>query len=148
MNAFFKELFDYNQHCNQQLLDVFLAQPDQMSEKAVKLFHHLLNAHHIWNNRIQGKTPAYTVWQLHENNSLLQDILENNYKDTLQLLDSCDLQQVIAYKTSTGVPFENTTKDILFHVINHSTYHRAQIATEWKNNGVQPLSTDYVFYKR
>lgn len=39
-------------------------------------------------------------------------------------------------------------KDIMFHIVNHSTYHRAQIATELKDHGIEPLKTDYILYKR
>jgi uncharacterized damage-inducible protein DinB len=44
--------------------------------------------------------------------------------------------------------FTNTIKDILFHIINHSTNHRGQIAVDFRNNGLEPLVLDYVFYKR
>lgn len=30
----------------------------------------------------------------------------------------------------------------------NATYHRGQIATDFKNTGLQPLVTDYIFYKR
>ena len=49
---------------------------------------------------------------------------------------------------SKGETFSNKIKDILFHIINHSTYHRAQIATDLKQNGIEPINTDYIFYKR
>ncbi|QLH28398.1 MAG: hypothetical protein HWD63_02710 [Candidatus Parvibacillus calidus] len=38
-------------------------------------------------------------------------------------------------------------KDIIFHIINHSTYHRGQIAMEFRQSGLEPLNTDYIFYK-
>jgi uncharacterized damage-inducible protein DinB len=44
--------------------------------------------------------------------------------------------------------FSNTIKDILFHMINHSTHHRAQIAMDMRNNKLEPLPLDYIFYKR
>lgn len=54
----------------------------------------------------------------------------------------------IGYKTSKGDAFQNTVKDILFHIINHSTYHRGQIAANCKEYGIEPLMSDYIFYKR
>ena len=147
MIPFFKELFEYNHHYNQKLLEVVQTQQDKTSEKAVTLFNHLLNAHHIWNNRIQGIIPALAVWQVNKLEAL-DEILHTNYLETLKILDNKDLSEIIEYKTSKGDPFKNSSRDILFHVINHSTYHRGQIATEFKNNGIDPLITDYVFFKR
>ncbi len=149
MIPFFKELFEYGHHYNRELLKLFLTQPEKTSEKSVQLFNHILNAHHIWNKRIQLTPQTYAVWQMHELHAL-EEIIETNYKETLAILDTkdLDLNQVITYKTSKGDPFQNKIRDILFHVINHTTYHRGQIATEFKNNGLDPLITDYVFYKR
>lgn len=149
MVSFFQELFEYSHHYNRELLTLFLTQPDKTSEKSVQLFNHMLNAHQIWNNRIQPNHKTYGVWQMHEL-QVLEEIMENNYIETLAILDNknLDLNQVITYKTSKGDPFQNTIRDILFQVINHTTYHRAQIATEFKNNGIEPLMSDYIFYKR
>jgi uncharacterized damage-inducible protein DinB len=47
-----------------------------------------------------------------------------------------------------GEKFANTIKDIVVHVINHSTYHRAQIAQLVKQSGGEPAKTDYIVYQR
>lgn len=147
MKQFFKELFDYSNHVNQKLADVFNDSPDQTSEKAVKLFSHVLNAHQIWNNRIDAKQTPFSVWELHPVRDF-KSIDQTNYEQSLQLLDKVDLNETINYTTSSGQAFNNSIRDILFHVINHSTYHRAQIATAFKQHGLEPLITDYIFYKR
>jgi uncharacterized damage-inducible protein DinB len=147
MTDFFKELFAYSHHCNQQLAAVFLNDSAGISPKAHSLFSHLLNAHQIWNNRIQpeGATPG--VWDL-QTPEKMGTMDAENYRRTLRILQEVDLAQTISYTTSKGQPFSNSVRDILFHVINHSTYHRAQIATEFRNGGLEPLSSDYIFYKR
>jgi uncharacterized damage-inducible protein DinB len=35
---------------------------------------------------------------------------------------------------------------VLRHVVNHSTYHRGQVAAKLKRLGVQPPATDFVFW--
>ncbi|WP_185211767.1 DinB family protein [Sphingobacterium mizutaii] len=35
----------------------------------------------------------------------------------------------------------------MFHIINHSNYHRAQIATELRKQEIEPIQTDYIKYK-
>ena len=147
MKQLFKELFEYSHHFNQKLSDVFINYPDKTSEKAVKLFNHLLNAHQIWNNRIQPKQTAFGVWELHAIQDL-KNIDNSNFERTLQILDTIDLNETVNYSNSKGQEFSSRTRDIFFHIINHSTYHRGQIATEFKQQGLEPLVTDYIYYKQ
>lgn len=147
MKSFFRELFEYSHHFNTKLADVFVSNPDKVGENALKLFNHLINAHQIWNSRIEAKPQPVKVWDMRDTASL-QNIDQLNYRDTLRILEEQDLGKMVRYINSQGQSFGNTVRDILFHVVNHSTYHRAQIATAFKQSGMQPLTTDYIFYKR
>ncbi len=147
MKAFFVDLYTYNQHCNQQIYAELLAHSHLVSEKAEKLFNHVLNAQHIWNGRVLAQKPLYGVWEIHSLEDL-KDIMELNFKNSLQILNQEDLDRVVQYSNSKGEIFQNKVQHMMFHVINHSTYHRAQMATEFKQAGLIPLATDYIFYKR
>lgn len=147
MIPFFKELFGYNHHFNQQLVTVFTDPATLTSEKSIKLFNHILNAHQVWNSRIVQDRKPFGVWEIHPSHEL-KEIDRVNYINSVKILDQADLDSAIKYTTSKGDAYTNSVKDILFHVINHSTYHRGQIATEFKQNGMEPLVTDYIFYKR
>ncbi|SRR5690606_24832937 len=147
MKEFFKELFEYSHHFNQKLADIFYDNPDKTSEKAVKVFNHLLNAHQVWNNRIEPRQTTFGIWELHTVQDL-KNIDQTNYEQTLYILDNSDLNEMIDYFTTNGQGFNNSIRDILFHVINHSTYHRGQIASEFRLHGLEPLVTDYIFHKR
>jgi uncharacterized damage-inducible protein DinB len=60
-----------------------------------------------------------------------------------------DFEKIISYKNSRGDAFENRLSDILAHVINHGTHHRAQIGQQLKSGGLENLPiTDYIFYIR
>lgn len=147
MKELFTDLFQYSHHYNQKLLELLLTHPDKVSDKAKRLVSHILNAHHIWIARI-NKVPAdVMVWEVHDL-SMLAAMDKVNYEKSLEVLNREIWNQVVDYNNSRGEPFSNTVRDILFHVINHSTYHRAQIATELKLAGIEPLNTDYIFYKR
>jgi len=65
MKQFFRELFEYGYHYNQQLWDVFNDNPDKISERAAALYNHILNAHQIWNNRIDPRQTVFGVWEAH-----------------------------------------------------------------------------------
>ena len=86
MNQFFKELFEYSHHFNQNLSDVFNDSPDKTFQKSVKLFNHLLNAHQVWNNRIEPKQATFGIWELHFVQDL-KHIDKTNYEQTFQILD-------------------------------------------------------------
>lgn len=147
MEQFFKELLEYGHHSNQKLANAFKDNQGKVSEKSMKLYSHILNAHQIWNNRIEPKQTAFGVWETHapqEGNHLDK----TNYEHSLLILGKHDLHDIITYTNSKGQTFSNNIRDILFHIINHSTYHRGQIAIEFKQNGLGPLISDYIFYKR
>lgn len=147
MKPFFKELFEYSHYYNQQLADIFINNPENTSAKSINLFSHILNAHQIWTNRISPKQPLFGGWQIHEPQRF-QHIDQENFNHSLFILDQYELEEQMNYTVSTGQTFTSSIRDILFQVINHSTYHRAQIATEFKQHGIAPLPTDYIFYKR
>lgn len=147
MKTFFKELFEYGHYFNQKLGDAFIANADKTSEKSVRLYNHILNAHQVWNNRIEAKQPAFGVWEVHPIQNC-RDIDKINYEHSLLILDKFDLNDTINYTNAKSQIFSNSIRDILFHIINHSTYHRGQIATEFRQKGIDPLMTDYIFYKR
>ena len=140
-------MFEYHHHFNQQLADIFSNYPNNTSEKAVILFNHLLNAHHIWNTRIACEPSKRGVWELMDAKDL-KAFDKNNYEQTIDLLDRNELSKMIQYTTSNEQSFTNSVRDILFHIINHSTYHRGQIATTMKQEGMTPIVSDYIFYKR
>lgn len=146
MKEEFKELFTYNNHFNQKLIALLSENLQSISDKNLRLINHLVNAQQIWNARIASE-EEFEVWQVNKWEELLR-IDNENYSKSIEIIDSSKLDNIIEYVNSKGIKFSNKIKDILFHIINHSTYHRAQIATELKNCGIEPINTDYVFYKR
>ena len=150
-SQFFTNLFDYQHHFNQLLIAKLATNPNfqKTSEKAILLLNHTINTHQIWNARIMPNDSEtnFGVFQIHPIEDLPKIDLKN-YQQTLQIIQSVPLQQIITYTNTKGEQFSNTAQDILFHIINHTTYHRGQIATECRINGIEPLVDDYIFYKR
>ena len=146
MKTQFEKLFTYNKEMNQRLLDLISKNLNQVNEKTILLINHIINAHQIWNARINNQA-SFEVWQTHIFSDLVE-INESNFKNTLQIIDSRNLEELISYSNSKGEIFSNTIDDVLFHVINHSTYHRAQITTGLKIAQIEPANTDYIFYRR
>ncbi len=147
MKQFFKELFEYTFHFNEKVIDSLLDIKDTIPEKALQLINHTINAQEIWNARIENKPCVIDVWGIRPLDTL-KLINEANYQNSLIIIENFDFDKKTKYTNTQGKTFENTVRDMLFHAVNHSTYHRGQIATYCKLNGLTPLVTDYIFYKR
>jgi uncharacterized damage-inducible protein DinB len=147
MKDFYKELFTYGNYINTKLIALFLSSETPIPEKALVFLSHIINTQRVWNNRIERDTTDFGIWELQPLDTL-QQIEQENFERSLYLVDTADLERMVHYTNSRGEQYDNTIKDILFHVINHSTHHRAQIASVLKSAGIEPLITDYIFYKR
>lgn len=146
MKRYFVDFFEYTYHFNNKVINAILNM-EIIPDKSLKLINHTLNAQEIWNSRIENKKTSIGVWEMRDLNSL-KNINEVNYKKSIEILDLYNLEEEVNYKNSRGEVYINKVQDILFHVINHSTYHRGQIATDFKDHSFEPLVTDYIFYKR
>ena len=147
MKDFFTELFEYNCHYNQKLADLFLLNLDKASDRSVKLFNHILNAHQIWNGRIEPDQNLFGVWDIHPAQDFIR-IDKMNHEHSLLILEKYNMNQNADYKNGKGQCFSKKISDILFHIINHSTYHKGQIAAEFRQSEIEPIVTDYIFYKK
>ncbi len=146
MKDFFEDIFEYHNHFNQKIADFLTEHASEVSERTIPLFSHSINAHQIWNSRILGTQPL-GVHEVHSPEKC--GILDNtNYKDTLKILSGFDLGLKVSYQNSKGHKFENSIQQILFHVANHFTHHKAQIISDIRQKGLEPIVTDYIFYKR
>ncbi|MFN8532126.1 MAG: DinB family protein [Dehalococcoidia bacterium] len=63
-------------------------------------------------------------------------------------LASADLDQPIDYSRSDGVAFSNRLGDLIAHVFNHSTQHRAEAAWLLTELGASPGDLDLIVYLR
>ncbi len=147
MKVFFNQLFDYNFYCNKGLIKE-CSELDKVPERSIELFSHILNAHDIWNSRSLNRKPKFEVWQVHDIKHW-EDIHYENQRSSFEIItNASDFDKRIDYETNEGRLFTNTLGEILFHIINHSTHHRAQIAVDFRSNDIDPKSLDYIFYKR
>ncbi|SOC80502.1 Uncharacterized damage-inducible protein DinB (forms a four-helix bundle) [Salinimicrobium sediminis] len=146
MKAFFKDIFEYHHHFNQKLADQLIRNEGKLGERAIPLFSHLLNAQQIWNSRIMCEEPL-GVHQVHPLMECRQ-LDRENFSKTLKILGMYELEQPVKYRNSGGEEYQNSVKEILFHIANHTTHHRGQIIYELRQQGIAPIVTDYIFYKR
>ena len=74
--------------------------------------------------------------------------LEKERSQLLDRLTESDLSRSISYTDSRGRLLSMPLWESLFHLINHSTYHRGQLASKLRQSGKVPPSTDFVIFCR
>lgn len=143
------QLWLYNDWANQAIIRLFEEHTTKMPAKCLHLFSHIVNTQTVWLGRMNGSVQTLGAWDDHsiETCKLMHQAATAGLKEQLNL-PSNRLAEVIEYKNSLGHQYQNTKHEILIHVFNHGTYHRAQIATEMRENGLEPLNTDYITFVR
>lgn len=146
MKDFFKDIFLYHYKTNEQLLKTLEIHPAELPGEMLDIFSHSINAHQLWNARIMGR-KGLGVFQRHELHHC-KAWNKQNYFDTIDIIESHNLDQAVAYKNSQGEPYSNTIEQILFHISNHFSHHRGQLVQLMRKSGMELPVTDYIFYKR
>ena len=143
----FADLLKYTFSADKLIIDVF-EKADNALPEAELLFSHILNAQHIWISRILNKPHVFDRFDRHNVKEFRALQLENETQ-LLHILNGFNPDQIITYfNIKDKQKFESRLSDILFHIVNHSTYHRGQVATQFRLNQIDPPITDYVFLKR
>ncbi|WP_293312576.1 DinB family protein [Pedobacter sp. UBA5917] len=141
-----EEIINYTELADGRIIEIFKQATIELPD-AERLFSHVLNAQHIWAQRISGMKPLYGVWDVHPKEHF-ESLSADNFKLIRAVLKESALDKIISYSNSRGDQYENRIDEILFHLFNHSTYHRGQVVTLLKKEGFTPPVTDYIMLKR
>lgn len=141
-------LYKYHDTVNRQYITSLAEHRQQVPERVLRLFSHVLNAHAVWAARIQGQPAPVGVWEVHPTARLL-DVHAAAQAETDAILTQADsLDRIVAYTNSKGISYHNRVSDILLHIVNHATYHRGQVAQAMSAIGLPMPSSDYVIMLR
>jgi uncharacterized damage-inducible protein DinB len=142
-------LFNYNNQATKETIQSIKLLPEP-SDRIISLISHIIAAQEIWFNRTINKNHDITPWEVYSNNECSEksDLITERWIKFLEHTSDEGLNKIIHYSNTKGDKFENSIKDIITHIINHSTYHRAQIALLVKEAGGKPAVTDYIVYAR
>ncbi len=151
----------YNEWANTKVADVLREVDDQVFFKdnkssfpsIAKTVLHIWDAQHLWLLRMQGNSQS--TWPSAKFKGSKDDSLDGLVRSSSELSEflrskkKTFLATLYPYKNIKGEPFEGTYEDTLFHVVNHSTYHRGQIITMLRESSLTVLpSTDLIHYLR
>jgi uncharacterized damage-inducible protein DinB len=117
---------------------------------ALEIYAHIVGAEHVWISRLRGETPRLQPWS---KLSLAEcrDLAEANaggLRAVIASLSNDDLQRDIEYRNSAGTAFHSTIEDVLLQVLLHGSYHRGQVAQLLRQNGAEPVATDFIAFTR
>jgi uncharacterized damage-inducible protein DinB len=107
----------------------------------------------IWRRRLQGEQmpssfPVETDFPTPQSLCDAWVADEQQMRSFLETLTDEFLQSTLEYKNTKGVPFKNVAWNILAHVVNHATQHRAEAAAMLTDFGHSPGDVDMIFYFR
>jgi len=153
-----RELYEYNRWANARSLEAASTVPREAFTREVGgsfaslrgTLAHVYGAEWIWLERWRGTSPRHLPFALdfpdvETIRSRWHDV-EREQKKFVDGLDGARLAEVISYVNLKGETFAYPLGRMLQHVVNHSTYHRGQVATILRQLGATPLSTDLLLY--
>src|SRR6476646_569309 len=135
------KLFEYNRWANARTLDPVSALTAEEYGRALggsfpsvrDTLAHVYAAEWIWLERWQGRSPR-GLPAAQEVPSL--DALREKWKDVaerqtafVESLAAPRLSEVVTYVNVRGETWSYPLGEMLVHLVNHSTYHRGQVAT-------------------
>jgi len=152
----FRYFYDYHFSENRKLWDRYITTlyPEQFIQESAyshgsvrDQIMHLINVDEIWFCELRGIEPSEPLPPAGDNREIIRahwDKVEQGMRDYLAELDDDKLFEQ---------PIEEPEEDqdlvvwqVLLHVVNHGTDHRAQILRLLNDLGVQTTSQDFIFY--
>ncbi len=150
MKKHFIDLLRYNDWANSRIL-ITLEESKMEDKEILQLYSHTLSAQIVWLNRIKDipvtPFPLWETYNLRELRSMTEES-SRNWLNFVEAHPNQTFEEMINYTNSEGKKYESTLRQIMAHVVNHSTYHRGQIAQKLKAKGIEPPVTDFIAYTR
>lgn len=142
---FFLDKFEYDFRCNQRWTEVLIQNEDAINAYIQKSFSHILNVHHIWMHRLLDLPSESYTWDLLPID-YWEKLARENHLKTIDFLEKQELTHKVNYTSEEGIAYEKDTIDILYHILNHSNYHRAQISREMGILELQPPAFNFISF--
>jgi uncharacterized damage-inducible protein DinB len=151
-----REVLRYNTWANTRLLDaVARLDADQFTRvlggsypSVHATLTHILWAEWVWLERWQGRSPK-ELFAPEEFPSILElrarwSQVQGTQERFVEPLTLEDLQRVLRYTNRKGEVWEYALWRMIYHVVNHSTYHRGQVTNMLRLLSAEPATTDFL----
>jgi uncharacterized damage-inducible protein DinB len=148
MKKYFLKLYRYNAWANKRVIGT-LARQQVHDKQILTLLGHVVAAQFLWLHRIKGlPAPDVKLWGEYTLDQLM-DMAERAGTQWLDFVENTDdFDREMTYLNYVKEPYTNNVENIMIHLVNHSSYHRAQIAMLLRQKGFEPINTDFITYDR
>lgn len=160
-----RNLFDYTEWANSLALAAAANLSPEDLRRDVSISHqsifgtltHMAGAEWIWLERWSGRSPAKAeAWSMWTTESCADlAILNQRWHEVIDRrarfisdLDEARLAAELPFKLLSRDPSSMRLVDQMQHVANHATLHRGQVVGMIRQLGIDPPSTDLLFYLR
>ena len=159
------QLFNYTEWANSMAMNAAAQLPDDSLRGDVGISHqsifgtllHMAGAEWIWLERWNGRSPAKAEAWSHWTTESCADLaaLKDRWREVVVRrgkyvaeLDNAKLMAELPFKLLSGDASSMRLVDQMQHVANHATMHRGQVVGMIRQLGIDPPSTDLIFYLR
>lgn len=148
MKSYFLRLYNYNAWANKRVIDT-LTRQNISDEKILTLMGHVVAAQFLWLHRIKGLPPAQVKLWGEYSLAQVTSMADEAGKLWLEFVNANEsFDRELTYYNYVGDPYTNNVESIMIHLVNHCSYHRAQIAMLLRQKGFEPINTDFITYDR
>ncbi|HEY5463700.1 MAG TPA: DinB family protein [Hanamia sp.] len=161
MKQILQQYSAYNLWANTILLGRIAQLPGEIVHKEMgssfgsiyKTFVHLMEVESVWWQRLKLQEHVQMPEKdTDENLEVLSKkllTLSKQWSDWVQDANEKNIEHVFGYYNSKKEFFKQPVYEVLMHVFNHQTYHRGQIVTMMRQNGVDKIpATDFIAFCR
>lgn len=143
-----RQLFEYNDWANRRMI---VSLKENGSQRGLEIMAHLLITEKEYFERLYGKdSTGFDFWpklSIQECSALAKENA-GQFEKLLKRFDDEAIGMYVKYKTSEGVGYENTFREMLSHVLIHSSTHRGNVMLKLREEGFEPPKIDYIIYLR
>lgn len=147
MIQYLLDTFHYNDLANKKQL-IQIAQLKDKTE-AIKLYSHLVNSQYKWMARIMQEPAASSMswWEpVYQEEELYAEWKKSlvPWIDYINSKTEAEIKEEVIFSGYDGGKWAATPLDIMLQLNYHSIYHRAQIQTIIRQQGIEPDFVDYI----
>ena len=161
MKQLLQQYAAYNVWANKTLTERISQLPEEIIYKETKssfsniykTVMHLMEVESIWWQRL--KLQEHVEWpgvNFKGNfDELSKEILSlsKQWQDWILNTNEANLTHVFAYHNSKKEYFKQPVYEMLVHLFNHQTFHRGQLVTMMRQNGIEKIpATDFIVFCR
>lgn len=145
-----RELLAYDAWADERMARI-LERVAAPSTKIRRAWAHVAAAGELWQARCTGADyKRIAVWpetDVHEASQRLRSANER-WAELARSWTDADLERRVEFANSRGEPCADRLGDIVRHLVNHGTHHRAQIAMLLRESGTEPENLDFIIFCR